>query len=246
KAYEDVCHAMEGHHVADSLESIMNLARRSNKYIDETMPWTLAKSEEGKERLKSVLYNLIEAIRFIGVLIGPFMPETGEKILGQINASEKSIESLSEFGKMQGGTKVGEAAVLFARIDEAKMIEELTKEEECQKPELNIKPEIAFEDFAKIDLRVAKVVAAEKVEKADKLLKLTLELGGETRVIVSGISKFYEPEQIVGKSIILVANLKPAKIRGVESKGMLLAAADNDSLVLCTVDGNIATGTQIG
>ena len=246
KAYKSVCQAMEGHHVADSLEIIINLARRSNKYIDETMPWALAKSEENRERLGTVMYNLYEAIRFIGVLISPFMPETGEKILAQLGTGIKSIESLEAFGAAESGTKVGEAVALFARIDEAKMLEELKKTNEPPKPELNLKPEVTIEEVEKIDLRVAKVIAAEKVEKADKLLKLTLELGGETRTIVSGIAKHYTPEQMVGKSIVLVANLKPAKIRGVESKGMLLAAADGESLVLCTTDGDIPTGTQIG
>ncbi len=244
--YKKVCDAMDENKVADALEHIMNLARRSNKYIDETMPWSLAKSEDGKERLKTVLYNLIEAIRYIGVLISPFMPETGEKILMQINAKQKNAGSLEKFGATMGDSQVGEATPLFARIDEAKMLEELQKETEPPVPELNIKPEITIEDIEKIDLRVAKVTAAEKVEKADKLLKLTLDLGGQTRTIVSGIAKHYSPEDMVGKSIILVANLKPAKIRGVESYGMLLAAGDGDALALCTVDGEMDSGAQIG
>ena len=244
KAYKDVCEAMKGHHVADSLEIIMNLARRSNKYIDETTPWTLAKSEETKERLGTVLYNLIEAIRFIGILITSFMPETGEKILAMINAADCGADSLESFGNFKAETKVGEAVPLFARIDEKKMLEELTAN--TQEPQLDIKPEITIEDIEKIDLRVAKVLAAEKVEKADKLLKLKIDLGGEERTIVSGIAKNYTPESIVGKNIVLVANLKPAKIRGIESKGMLLAAADDKNLVLLTVDGDMPSGTKIG
>ncbi len=245
KAYADVVKAMEGHHVADSLEIIMNLARRSNKYIDETTPWTLAKSEETKERLGTVMYNLYESIRFIAVLLSSFMPETSEKIFAQLGCNINNIESLESFGVAESGAKVGEATPLFARIDEAKMLEELVPPVE-EAPALELKPEITIEDVEKIDLRVAKVIAAEKVEKADKLLKLTLELGGETRTIVSGIAKSYTPEQMVGKSIVLVANLKPAKIRGVESKGMLLAASDDNGLVVLTTDGEMPSGTQIG
>ena len=244
KAYKDVCGAMKGHHVADSIEIIMNLARRSNKYIDETAPWTLAKSEESTERLGTVLYNLVEAIRFIGLLISPYMPDTGKKILDMINADVRSADSLESFGSYKPSTMVGEAVPLFVRIDEKKMLEELMAEP--PKPELDIKPEITIEDIEKIDLRVAKVLAAEKVEKADKLLKLKLDLGGEERTIVSGIAKNYTPESIVGKNIVLAANLRPAKIRGIESNGMLLAASDDKNLVLLTIDGDIPSGTKIG
>ncbi len=246
KAYKDVCFAMEGHHVADSLEIIMNLARRSNKYIDETTPWTLAKNDDTKKRLGTVLYNLIESIRFIGTLITPYMPETGKKILDMINASASSAESLEKFGGFVAGTKVGEATPLFARIDEKKMLDEISSENEPPKKELNLKPEITIDDVNKLDLRVAKVLSAEKVEKADKLLKLTLDIGGEQRTIVSGIAKNYTPEQIIGKNIVLVTNLKPAKIRGIESNGMLLAAADEKNLTLLTTDEDMPSGTKIG
>ena len=246
KAYKDVCDAMKGHHVADALDIIINLARRSNKYIDETMPWALAKNEEDKDKLASVMYNLYESIRFIAVLMSSFMPETSEKIFKMLGSEICEIASLETFGAAKAGVKVGEATPLFARIDAEKMLAELSVPAEEEKPDLNIKPEITIEDIAKIDLRVAKVIKAEKVEKADKLLKLTLELGGEERTIVSGIAKNYTPEQITGKNIILVANLKPAKIRGVESKGMLLAASEGDELVVLTTDGDIPTGTQVG
>ena len=246
KAYDDVCNAMKDHHVADALDIIINLARRSNKYIDETMPWALAKNEEDKEKLASVMYNLYESIRFIAVLMSSFMPETSEKIFTMLGSDIKGITSLETFGATKAGVKVGEATPLFARIDAEKLLAELVVPAEEEKPDLNIKPEITIDDIAKIDLRVAKVIKAEKVEKADKLLKLTLELGGEERTIVSGIAKNYTPEQITGKNIILVANLKPAKIRGVESKGMLLAASEGDDLVVLTTDGEIPTGTQVG
>ncbi len=226
---------------AEALDIIFSLARRSNKYIDETQPWVLAKNDT--ERLKTVLFNLLEAIRTIAVLLSPFMPETSEKILNQINA--KNRDNVETFGTGEI-TEVGEAEVLFARIDEEKKLAEIESEMAPPAKELNIKPEISIEDFAKIDLRIAKVTAAEKVPKADKLLKLTLDLGGNTRQIVSGIAKNYKPEDMIGKNIIIIANLKPAKIRGVESNGMLLAAAEGDSLVLCTTDGEMESGVAIG
>jgi len=233
---------MDNFRIADSLDMIFALARRSNKYIDETTPWALAK--EDKERLKAVLYNLVEAIRFIGVLLEPFMPETSGKVLEQINAQKSNWDSIGKFGS--GDIKnVGKAEVLFARMDEKAKLEEIYKEIKSPAKELNIKPEITIEDFAKLDLRVAKVIAAEKVEKADKLLVLTLDLAGNQRKIVSGIAKNYTPESIVGKNVILIANLKPAKIRGVESHGMLLAASDGEKLFVCTTDGDIDSGSTV-
>ncbi len=238
-----VCEKMAEFRVADAVDAIFNLAKRSNKYIDETAPWVLAKNDT--ERLKTVLHNLIEAIRIIGVLLSSFMPETAEKILNQINAEKRDFESVKSFGRDKC-PNTGNAEVLFARIDEEAMLKEIMSEKEPPAKELNLKPEITIEDFAKLDLRVAKVIAAEKVEKADKLLKLTLDLGGNKRQIVSGIAKAYKPEDMIGKNIIIIANLKPAKIRGVESNGMLLAAADGDNLVLAVTDGDIESGVQVG
>ena len=236
---------MDEYKVADALEAIFSLARRSNKYIDETMPWSLAKDETGKERLKAVMYNLIESIRFIAVLLKPFMPSASAEILKQINCEDLSgWNSLATFGAV-GEIKVGTPEALFARIDEAKKLEEIESEMTPPAKDLKLKEEISIEDFAKLDLRVAKVVAAEKVEKADKLLKLTLDLAGNTRTIVSGIAKSYKPEDMVGKNVIVIANLKPAKIRGVESHGMLLAASDGDDILVCTTDGEIESGTAV-
>ncbi|MBR2878175.1 MAG: methionine--tRNA ligase [Clostridia bacterium] len=236
---------MDEYKVADALEAIFSLARRSNKYIDETMPWSLAKDETGKERLKAVMYNLIESIRFIAVLLKPFMPSASAEILKQINCEDLSgWDSLATFGAV-GEIKVGTPEALFARIDEAKKLEEIESEMTPPAKDLKLKEEISIEDFAKLDLRVAKVVAAEKVEKADKLLKLTLDLAGNTRTIVSGIAKSYKPEDMVGKNVIVIANLKPAKIRGVESHGMLLAASDGDDILVCTTDGEIESGTAV-
>ncbi len=236
---------MDEYRVADALEAIFNLARRSNKYIDETMPWSLAKDETGKERLKAVMYNLIESIRFIAVLLKPFMPSASAEILKQINCEDLSgWNTLEGFGAV-GEIKVGAPSALFARIDETKKLEEIESEMTPPAKDLKLKEEISIEDFAKLDLRVAKVVAAEKVEKADKLLKLTLDLAGNTRTIVSGIAKSYKPEDMVGKNVIVIANLKPAKIRGVESYGMLLAASDGDDILVCTTDGEIESGTAV-
>lgn len=240
---------MDAYKVADALDEIWQLLRRSNKYIDETLPWNLAKNPDDTERLGTVLYNLLEAIRFSGVLLKSFIPETAAKILDQINASATTLESLGTFDGTVIGDSVGTAEVLFARMDEAKKMVEIdavkakyiTKEEE---PEvLEVKPEITIDDFAKIDLKVATVISAEKHPKADKLLVLQLQVGPEKRQVVSGIANAYKPEELVGQNVILVANLKPVQLRGVESQGMILAATQEDILKLVTAD--IKNGSQI-
>ncbi len=236
--------AMDEYKVADAVEAVFSLARRCNKYIDETAPWVLAKDEATKDRLNAVLYNLIEGLRFIAVMLEPIMPETNKNIMQQINSDENDWESIKVFGIGKGG-KVGEAKALFARINEEEKLEEIKAELEPPKMDLKLKPEISIDDFAKIDLRVAKVVEAEKVEKADKLLKLTLDLGGNLRTVVSGIAQGYTPEAIIGKSVVVIANLKPAKIRGIESNGMLLAGMGEKAPVLCVLDSEIPSGTQI-
>ncbi|SEF38553.1 methionyl-tRNA synthetase [Caloramator fervidus] len=236
--------------VSEALDEIWRLVRRANKYIDETMPWALAKDEANKERLKAVLYNLTEAIRIISVLISSFMPDSSEKINKQFNFKERFLtwDSILEFGVLDN-TEVKRGEILFPRIDVEKKLEELErlygkKEDKKMVP---IKPEITIEDFDKIDLRVVKILEAEKIKGADKLLKLKVDLGGEERQIVSGIAKHYEPEKLIGKKVILVANLKPVKLRGVESFGMILAASteDKEKLVLATVDDDIETGSQV-
>ena len=243
--------------VADSIEAVMNLARRCNKYIDETMPWALAKDEEKKDRLKTVLYNLIEAIRFIGILISPFMPETGEKILTQINASSKDYESLSVF-KEDTLVKVGEATPLFARLDEAKKLKEVeddifapkkkeAKKEEKKDKKEEVPTEITIDDFAKVEMKVGLVLESKPVEGADKLLVSQVKIGNEVRQIVSGIAKYYKPEEMVGKKVIVVTNLKPVKLRGVLSQGMILAAVDGDTLSVVSPEktDEISDGTKI-
>lgn len=236
--------------VADSIELVMSLARRCNKYIDETMPWALAKDEEKQDRLKTVLYNLIEAIRFIGILIGPFMPDTAEKILSQICAHDASYESLVAFNE-DSIIKVGEATPLFARLDEAKKLEEVANDifkpkEEPKKEPKEKTPEITIDDFAKVEMKVGVILESKPVEGADKLLVSKIKIGDEVRQIVSGIAKFYSPDEIIGKKVIVVTNLKPVKLRGVLSEGMILAAADGSKLSLVSPEKDCITdGTKI-
>lgn len=243
---------MNKYRISDAMDEIWKLISRANKYIDETMPWVLAKDESKKARLNEVLYNLSESIRFITTLISSFMPQTAQKIKEQFNFGELTWESLGEFGKIENGTKVKRGELLFPRIDVEKKLEEfenLKKNTETKevKPMEPIKEQITIDDFSKIDLRVAKVLECEKIEGADKLLKLKVDLGGEQRQVVSGIAKHFKPEELIGKSVILVANLKPVKLRGVDSYGMILAAStqDKEKLLLATVDGDIDAGAQV-
>lgn len=242
--------SMDELHLADAADAIMALARTSNKYIDDTTPWVLAKEESTKSRLNDVLYNLLESIRYIAVLISPLMPETSEKIFAQLNCNIKSYDSLSRFGGLPEST-VGKATPLFARIDEKKMMAELQKEAEALKAKAAEKetPEgvtIGIEDFAKVSLQVALVKDCEKVEKSDKLLKLQLDDGQGGRQVVSGIAKWYQPTDLIGKKVIIVSNLKPVKLRGVESNGMILAAdCPNDDVKVIFVDDSIPQGSKI-
>lgn len=241
-AVENVDKLLSKYRVSDALEAILSLARRSNKYIDETAPWVLAKDEDKKERLGTVLYNLLESIRFIAILVSPFMPETAEKIFKQINTQVTSYDSLKEFGGLKAGEKVGTAEPLFSRLDSEKLLADIAeaakKAQEAEKPkkEIEQKPEITIDDFAKVELRVAKVEACEPVKKAKKLLKLTLDDGAGKRTVASGIAQYYKPEDLIGHNVILVANLKPAKLCGVESCGMILAADSNNSVKVIFAD----------
>lgn len=241
-AVENVDKLLSKYRVSDALEAILSLARRSNKYIDETAPWVLAKDEDKKERLGTVLYNLLESIRFIAILVSPFMPETAEKIFKQINTQVTSYDSLKEFGGLKAGEKVGTAEPLFSRLDSEKLLADIAeaakKAQEADKPkkEIEQKPEITIDDFAKVELRVATVEACEPVKRAKKLLKLTLDDGAGKRTVASGIAQYYKPEDLIGHNVILVANLKPAKLCGVESCGMILAADSNDSVKVIFAD----------
>lgn len=241
--------------LSNALAEIWKLISRSNKYIDETTPWILAKDPAKRDRLGTVLYNLAETLRIISVLISPFMTRTPAKIRKQlgVNEDEKltSWESLDAFGKLEAGTEVSRGDAIFPRLDLHEELKELeaiqpTAAKEEKENVVTI-DEISIDEFDKIDLRVAKVVSAEKVKKADKLLKLEVEVGDEVRTVVSGIAQYYKPEELIGKNLVLVANLKPVKLRGILSQGMILAATDDeDNLVLVTLDGHIKSGSQVG
>lgn len=276
-----------------ALTEIWKAISRTNKYIDETMPWVLAKDAANRPRLASVMYNLAESLRSFSILLQPFMPETPLKIWKQIGVAEgndTAWDSAGRWGGYPAGSSVEKGDVIFPRIDVAKELEELEQsvavpkteaaaaktdtaagpktaaspktEAAGGKPAVEGKPAtsgksaasgaeeqfgglISIEEFAKLDLRVAKVLEAEKVEGADKLLKLKLEMGSEIRQVVSGISKYYSPEEIKGKFVVVVANLKPVKLRGIESQGMILAASDDKDLALVTLDRVMDTGTKV-
>ena len=244
------CSLMDDFRIAEAAESVFDMLSRANKYIDETTPWSLAKDESKKARLGTVLYNLLETIRVGAVLLTPFIPATCEEIFKQIGTDLNDYASISSFGALVSGGSVGESKVLFARIDEKKMLEEIeaekkAKEEAEKKPE---KPEgcaiIGFDDFMKVELRSAQVVECEKVPKAKKLLKLILDLGYEKRQVVSGIAKFYEPQDLIGKKVIVVANLAPAKLCGIESNGMILASGE-ETIRVVFLDKDTPNGERI-
>lgn len=248
--------------VADAITENFNIFRRLNKYIDETMPWALAKDPAKQERLKTVLYNLTEGITMGASLLASFLPETSEKILKMLNAEKRDLQSLDTFGEYPNGNKVCEAPeMLFARMDPAavlaKVAEMFPKKEEDpaaeekkeEAPALTHKPEITFDDFAKVELRVGEVIDCEIVKESKKLLKETISFGSETRTILSGIRKWYKPEDMIGKKVVVVMNLAPRKIAGYESQGMIVAAesADGEMVSLLGPDcKDMPAGSEIG
>lgn len=257
--------AMDHMELNQAIKDVWNLIGRANKYIDETAPWILAKDPAQAERLQAVMYNLAEALRIIAILIAPFVPVTAPKIYEQLGLGKPESFFMADavWGKLATGTKVQKGEPLFPRIEvteagetviaatkktAAKAIKAEAPKAEAKK---EVKPaaaaagEITIDDFAKIDLRVATVVAAERVPKTDKLIKLQVKIGDEERTIVSGIAQHYEPENLIGKNVIVIANLKPAKLRGIESRGMVLAASDGEgNLVLADAPG-IASGSKV-
>lgn len=253
--YED---AMEKMEFSVALTSIWQLVSRTNKYIDETQPWTLAKSEERKGELSSVMVHLAESLRRIAILLQPFLTRTPHGIFEQLGINEDALkewESLENFGAIPAGTKVKKANPLFPRLelaDEVAFIKEKMtgtsapaaeeKKEEEKPEEID---EIAIDDFMKIDLRVAEVILAEPIKKADKLLKLQLDLGYEKRQVVSGIAQYYKPEELVGRKVICITNLKPVKLRGELSQGMILAGSKDGALSLATVDQTLPNGSKV-
>lgn len=257
--------AMDHMELNQAIKDVWNLIGRANKYIDETAPWILAKDPAQAERLQAVMYNLAEALRIIAILIAPFVPVTAPKIYEQLGLGKPESFFMADavWGKLATGTKVQKGEPLFPRIEvteagetviaatkktaakaiKAEALKAETKKE--AKPAAAAAGEITIDDFAKIDLRVATVVAAERVPKTDKLIKLQVKIGDEERTIVSGIAQHYEPENLIGKNVIVIANLKPAKLRGIESRGMVLAASDGEgNLVLADAPG-IASGSKV-
>lgn len=240
-----------------ALDRVMEIVSFSNKYIDLNEPWVLAKNEDLKERLNKVLYILAETVRIVSVMLKPFMVTIPNKILGQVGciALENNWEDIQVFGQIPNGTVCKKTENLFPRIDKDLILKEVEvkveekkevkeiKEEKVQ--EVNEKGYITFDEFAKVNLKVGQIIKVERIEKSDKLYKLTVDLGSETRTIVSGLVGFYTEEQLINKKIVVVANLKPVKLRGVESNGMLLAAGDNDVVRLLMPDGDIANGENI-
>ena len=252
-------HEMESYAFQNALMEIFKIISRSNKYIDETAPWVLGKDPAKKDRLATVLYNLLEGIRVCAVLLTPFMPDTVVKIFDQIGASEEArgYETAAEFGVLPANVTVHRGETLFPRIDAQKELAELEAEEKAaktpateekkeEKEEIVLEPEIGIEDFGKVELRVAKILSCEKVPKAKKLYKIQLDDGIGGRQIVSGIAQYYTPEELIGKKIIVVANLKPAKLCGVESNGMLLAGNREDGSACVTfIDDSVPVGTKL-
>lgn len=247
--YKKVDKAMNEVQFSEAFEEIWKLIRRCNKYIDETTPWTLAKDESKKDELDTVLYNLVESLRIIAVMISPMLHVTAKKIFEQLNTPQelKTYESVFEFGKTVPGTALIKGDMLFPRLDvekETLFLEELfsptintqEKEEVEEIIEIKHKEEILYDDFDKIELRVAEVLECTKHPKADKLLIFKLKVGNEERQIVSGIAKFYKPEELIGKKVVIVANLKPVKLRGEISEGMILSAATDDDSMLEVVE----------
>lgn len=249
---------METLHVGEAIDEIFTLLKRCNKYIDETTPWVLGKDEAKKDRLATVLYNLLECIRFSAVLLSSYMPETAEKILEELSTSERDADSLKEFGMLEcGHTVEGKPEILFARIDAKEFMETLEadrkKEEkaakkadkkEAKKEDAPVE-QIGIEDFTKVELKVGTIISAEKHPKADRLLVEQIDLGEETRQIVSGIAASFSPEDVVGKKVIVVTNLKPVKLRGVESQGMILCASNADNLDIVTIVKDLPNGTKV-
>ena len=270
---------MSAWHIPDALAAIFQLVGACNKYIDMTAPWVLAKTDEGRERLATVLYNLAECLSIVGILLTPYLTSTPDKMFAQLGtpADRRTIESVA-FGGTVAGTKVEKGEALFPRIDVQKELAELAAEQEAAKAAAAAKaavtagaaeakkaetpaapaesaadaapaavPEIGYEDFEKIDLRLAKVVNCEEVKRAKKLLKLTLDVGGEERTVVSGIKKWYAPEDLIGKTVVLVANLKPVKLCGIESRGMILCASDeaDEKLSALTTLSEMESGLKV-
>ncbi|WNF37093.1 methionine--tRNA ligase [Bacillaceae bacterium IKA-2] len=248
--------AMEDMEFSVALSAIWKLVSRTNKYIDETQPWLLAKAEENRSELGSVLYHLSESLRYVSILIQPFMTSAPKKIWNQLAISESktSWSSMESFGGLQSGVKVAKGEPIFPRLDVPEEVAEIIKMMEASAPKQPEKEaiieapdvaEIMIEDFMTVDMRVAEIIKAEPIKKANKLLKIQLDLGYEKRQVVSGIAEYYKPEELVGKKVICVTNLKPIKLRGELSQGMILAAKHGGKLTLATIEQSLPNGSQV-
>ncbi len=269
---DKVFDAIDTYHIADAVSQIFSVLRRANKYIDETMPWVLAKDESKQDRLSTVLYNLSETIAICTNLLAPFMPKTADKVLSQLGITVREYDDLDKFGLIANGTQVdSNPQHIFARLDGAKIMkdliargivkeekEEIVEPKKVEKVEKKVEKvenvldinQITIDDFMKVQLRVGEIVEAEKVEKADKLLKFSVKIGEEVRTIVSGIAKYYTPDEMLGKKVVVVYNLKPAKLRGIESQGMLLCACDiledgSENVVLVCPEKSVKSGMVV-
>ncbi|WP_051045276.1 methionine--tRNA ligase [Halalkalibacterium ligniniphilum] len=250
---EKVENAMEEMEFSVALTAIWQLVSRTNKYIDETQPWLLAKDAAKREQLEACMYHLAESLRYVSILIQPFLTETPKRMWAQLGLDERitTWESLRAFGQIPGGTKVEKGEPIFPRLEAGEEIAHIkglmgkTTVKEEQKDDVPEVDEITIDDFSKVELRVAEVIKAEPVEGADRLLKIQLDLGYEKRQVVSGIAKYYSPEELVGKKVICVTNLKPVKLRGELSQGMILAGSKGKKLQLATIDGSLPNGAQV-
>lgn len=254
--YGKVKNKMDKLRVADAITEIFTLFKRCNKYIDETMPWVLAKDQEKSARLETVLYNLVESICIGASLLQPFLPETSQKILQQLNAKPRTIEEIETFGIYKSGQKVIEKPeILFARLDKKEILEKLEKEDDPQETgeeseediiDIEQKAEVSFEDFTKLQFQVGEIIACEEVKKSNKLLCSQVKIGSQVKQIVSGIKKYYKAEEMVGKKVMVVTNLKPVKLAGVMSEGMLLCAEDAEgNLSLMIPEKPMPSGAEI-
>jgi methionyl-tRNA synthetase len=260
--YQRVSKKMEDLRVADAITEIFTLFKRCNKYIDETEPWVLAKDEAKKDRLATVLYNLVEGIMIGASLLEPFMPETAEKIAAQLNTELRSFEDIEKFGLYPSGNHVTDKPeILFQRQDVKEVVEKadamfaerkaqagITEEDKEEETVIDIdkKPEITFDDFEKLQFQVGKIISCEAVPKSKKLLCSQVKVGSEVKQIVSGIKAYYTPEEMVGKQVMVLVNLKPAKLAGVLSEGMLLCAEDAEgNLALVTPEKPMPAGAEI-
>jgi len=241
------------------LTGIWELVDASNQYIDKTAPWNLVKTDEGKERLKTVMYNAAESLRVIAVLIYPFMPDSAKSMMQQLgieaSVEDQGMESVEQWGGLQAGAKTQKGPQLFPRMEDKQaekiLIGAMISEDKGKPSAAESKKEevstdlVTIDEVMKIDLRTGKILAAEKVKKSKKLMQLKVDIGTEVRQVVAGIAESYEPDQLVGRTVILVANLKPAKLMGIESQGMLLAGTDNGNIVLAGFDQELSEGVRV-